>query len=564
MPACLIRGNDPAGALRHVVQCILCAVVVAGIPAVRAAQGTIEPVESITSKRIYGVRAWRDSVWLITPNGVNIGWDSTTGGADGSDASEVTWWGYETGEAVWYDAYTVHTRGAGLLVAGWRPASQARTNPVWVYPRGGATYTLVDLPWNTAVFEDTTRYTTMPEDAYGFWTLDAAYADGAVWMACGYGGLVRVTAADLQASGQDSLVAMQVYLPMPQDTTAPVASRSFRAGASQLFPPATMADTGFQAFLDSNFYIDNVTADTGAGLPALVCATTNTIWRFSLQDSTWEDLTADAARADGFTSFRRVYTATNTSASTMAVSVARRTAAGDTNSIVYTRDTATGRWHTMKEFTSVEAMSFGWAYHDGDTVAAAYVVHDGNKLGAYAPYTGEVLMSPAIYGAERSLNASIIYDVVFVPSATGADGYLWIATDNGLFYSRHEVRDQQEKNALLLAAKPPRVEAGLTETYAYPTIINQENDKTCFAYNLSEAAKVTIEVFDWNMDLVWRVTTEERPPGSRSRSGRSADALQDCWDGTDSFGNPVAPGVYYYKIISHAGGRSFGKIVVAR
>ena len=46
--------------------------------------------------------------------------------------------------------------------------------------------------------------------------------------------------------------------------------------------------------------------------------------------------------------------------------------------------------------------------------------------------------------------------------------------------------------------------------------------------------------------------------------GRSTVESEDNWDGTNARGRPVAPGVYYYKITTSTGERSFGKIVVAR
>jgi flagellar hook assembly protein FlgD len=95
--------------------------------------------------------------------------------------------------------------------------------------------------------------------------------------------------------------------------------------------------------------------------------------------------------------------------------------------------------------------------------------------------------------------------------------------------------------------------------------VNSATTKTVFAYNLSKASRVTIRVYDWNMDLVKTVIrNEQRPAGSESANGRSTDATTDSWDGTNAAGKRVAVGVYYYRITAQSVEHAFGKVIVAK
>jgi flagellar hook assembly protein FlgD len=67
------------------------------------------------------------------------------------------------------------------------------------------------------------------------------------------------------------------------------------------------------------------------------------------------------------------------------------------------------------------------------------------------------------------------------------------------------------------------------------------------------------------MDLVKTIIKDrDRPAGNDRANGRSADAAEDSWDGTNTYGKRVAVGVYYYKITAQSGEHSFGKIIVAK
>jgi flagellar hook assembly protein FlgD len=105
--------------------------------------------------------------------------------------------------------------------------------------------------------------------------------------------------------------------------------------------------------------------------------------------------------------------------------------------------------------------------------------------------------------------------------------------------------------------------------YAFPGILTNELQETTgrvetkFAYNLASDARVTIRVFDFNMDLVKTVVKNAPRKAGSNRSTARSTQPQDVWDGTNEYGQTVAPGVYYFQIAASTGERAFGKIVVA-
>jgi hypothetical protein len=68
------------------------------------------------------------------------------------------------------------------------------------------------------------------------------------------------------------------------------------------------------------------------------------------------------------------------------------------------------------------------------------------------------------------------------------------------------------------------------------------------------------------MDLVKTIIRKKfrRAGDNGGQHGRSTVESEDWWDGRNSAGKMVAPGVYYYRISTDIGERAFGKIVVAK
>jgi hypothetical protein len=107
----------------------------------------------------------------------------------------------------------------------------------------------------------------------------------------------------------------------------------------------------------------------------------------------------------------------------------------------------------------------------------------------------------------------------------------------------------------------------LRNAYFFPSILNVREPKGFFAYSLPKNGKVTIRIFDWNMDLV-KVVIKDQPRqagnSASSGSGRSSLEREDYWDGLTTTGRRCAPGVYTYKITVSTGESTFGKIILAR
>ena len=163
-----------------------------------------------------------------------------------------------------------------------------------------------------------------------------------------------------------------------------------------------------------------------------------------------------------------------------------------------------------------------------------------------------------------------INDVLFLKKSDST-GSLCITTSDGLFVSWDENLGDSTVTGDLTHIKYVRtIKGGLAETYALPGIMTDDPNwpqasKTTFVYKLSRDGNVTIRIYDYNMQFV--KTVIESAPRRAVTSlglGRSTDSRFDVWDGTNSSGRPVAPGVYYYKITVSTGERSFGKIVVAK
>jgi hypothetical protein len=190
-------------------------------------------------------------------------------------------------------------------------------------------------------------------------------------------------------------------------------------------------------------------------------------------------------------------------------------------------------------------------YHD--TLGDSGVLSDPSALDSYY-VPGRIA---------RGNDIPNIYDIQFIPKSDSS-GILWVATSSGLFLSQNEI-PAKSSNPLICIKRVMPVKNGLKQAFACPGILKYES-QIRFVYNLSKNGKVTIRVYDFNMDLVKTIIENQpRPAGDQStESGRSNDKLKDTWDGTNTNGKNCAPGVYYFKITTDIGEHAFGKIVVAK
>lgn len=139
---------------------------------------------------------------------------------------------------------------------------------------------------------------------------------------------------------------------------------------------------------------------------------------------------------------------------------------------------------------------------------------------------------------------------------------IWVGAENGLGRSTDEGKSWR---IITFPVQPLSADSGefvggsslvdSVRTYAAPTPFSPNQDETTrVVYSLSANHDVTIEIYDFASRRI-RTLLEAAP--------RSAGQIHgENWDGLDSDGDPVANGVYFYRIELSSGREVFGKIVV--
>lgn len=127
---------------------------------------------------------------------------------------------------------------------------------------------------------------------------------------------------------------------------------------------------------------------------------------------------------------------------------------------------------------------------------------------------------------------------------------LWVGTDDGAAKISLADLGQPGWEIYRVYDASPIVYA-----YAYPVPFSHaEDDAVTFHYPVPEGANVSIEVFDFTMDLVRTVIDYQfRGEGIYT---------SDRWDGLNGRGEPVAIGMYYFKISLSTGENYWGKLAI--
>ncbi|MCP4705770.1 MAG: hypothetical protein GY865_14320, partial [candidate division Zixibacteria bacterium] len=147
-------------------------------------------------------------------------------------------------------------------------------------------------------------------------------------------------------------------------------------------------------------------------------------------------------------------------------------------------------------------------------------------------------------------------DLLPVYGVLVADEYLWIGTDEGA--GRIDLNDVGTPTwefyrdtvsgffAYPVPFSPYGIEAGGAD---------DDSRLLKFNYMLNEPANVTVEIFDFAMNLVKTVTNSKfRTAGSYS--------VSDMWNGRNEWNKIVAVGIYYYKISLSTGEVHWGKLAI--
>jgi hypothetical protein len=457
------------------------------------------------------------------------------------------WWGYSfecfTDKALFDIAF-----GNRTLAALFNPADyetyRSKPTTIWWYSYRDAKIRSREVKWRDSVF----LYDTLAS-VNG---VDLLAAGGVFFLACRSGGVVKW---DPVSNGL----------------------RGFIPGDTGSFDPATMNPRLFPRFGASKESSDVIALERmlAADTVRLAVVTPARIWRFTLADSSW-DSSVVSTLADSSLTFRRFVSAAvnNTVTPSLLYAFIMTGKGSDSTVSLFRYHKGDARWVRMlTEGPSVMApASRGYFY----TITGANKIElyrdslrDGATIkGELTPVKSDLELYSRLTvkkGLDRPGN---INDMLFIP-VTDTSGHFAIAASSdrsgsdGLYLSYAEVPGSSNDEFKLLR-RDRVIAGGLKETYALPGILSYKiADTTLFVYKLSKDARVTIRIYDFNMQHV-RTVIENAPRKAATATGRSTNAREDIWDGTTASGRMAAPGVYYYKITASSGERSFGKIVVAK
>jgi hypothetical protein len=521
----------------------------------------LTPTREITSNNMFSLAGHGDTLCMISGDRLGI----TNAGINFTFATSdsFSWYGYKT--TLFSGAIAF---GDGTIVATMRSESKnvsrdfaVLNGPLWVYHfpalktnmLDGTNYKVLD-----SIFFRAPNLNKLKHDA-DFSIVDAAWSKGAFWLACSDGGVARLDNAT------NSL-------------------KAFFPGSKNGFLPAQIIDS---SGLDVTTFPDTAkrvialaVEDSSAATPVVWVVTPEKLWKFSYGDSTWDSVGSSLAdSAFSFIHYQNAYALKTSDTEKLFASIQirkKKSSSADTiDTVFFKYDFANKSWGKRLDKAPI-SLTFG---QDGEMY-----VNVENYVSLYQETPGGDALaisgdnSPDKFQKRMTRATGVDYPdningMLFVPQASGK-AFLWIASsanvlpsvNNGLFYSYDEKSDEQNNRPFGYVHGDKKINNGLKECYAFPSILNSMNgSKAMFAYNLSKASKVTIMIYDWNMDPVRTVIkNKDRPAGNDRANGRSTNAAEDTWDGTTDTGRRVAMGVYYYKITAQSGEHAFGKIIMAK
>ncbi|NQT24383.1 hypothetical protein HQ585_03410 [candidate division KSB1 bacterium] len=134
---------------------------------------------------------------------------------------------------------------------------------------------------------------------------------------------------------------------------------------------------------------------------------------------------------------------------------------------------------------------------------------------------------------------------------------LWVGTSDGLAYT------EDEYQWTIYRAFTMPGQNGNAETYAYPNpfsprIHNQLGMEgfVRFQYTISNPTYVTVQIYDFGMNLVTTAVKDHYRP--------SEGSYAEVWNGTNDLGEPVANGVYFYRVDRSDDSSLWGKVMVVK
>jgi hypothetical protein len=523
---------------------IIAAVVLGTLQNAQAQEPSFSFTNEITSNDIFGLAGHVDTLWMVTNWGINY---------TIVKSETLSWSGFKSDQGRFNGAlgFGDMTVLAALASQQSMRNSNVVFNDLWRYSHKGPQYRLIHLGFEAAEHIDKIeKYTN-------FSIVDIAWTKGHFWLACMDGGLVQYDIAN---------GSMLAFFPGKKTGFAPSAITDAIENDIAGFP-----DTSRHS-MQRVIAVDVI--DPYSDTPMILVATPARLWKYSTKDTAWDSL--PSSLADGkmlFRNYQNVYVsgAGDSMRLYAAIKIEKEPSKTDTLGF-FKYDMTAHSWKVLLEnLENTPPASFG--------AAREMYLCIGNQVNLYKDTNSEFIplwnsdiFQKRMTSATAGDYPDFINDILCLPRSDGKVA-LWIAsstnllpTNNGLFFSLDEKSDERDTAAFHYVHRDKKLKAGLTQSYAYPGILNASNGgRAVFAYNLSKPSKVTIRIFDWNMDPVKTViTNKDRPSGNDRANGRSTNAAEDFWDGTTDAGRRVAVGVYYYKIVAQSGEHSFGKIIVAK
>lgn len=480
--------------------------------------------KEILSNEMFTLTGDSSDVWIISVNGLNVTTDITENPVQWTGIKNLFCWNMASGGGYALGRTTLN---------GYNDFDKTgKPTPLWFAPINNLqSYKLLNLPFNAPVGE------------LSYQMAEAIYYENAFWMACMDGGIVRLNPADQQ-----------------METFAPVK--------------------------DPNVHIDSYdlhSLDFSQG--KLWIAGKKALWMFdsSATDKQWTKIEDSVISVDYYSDLRVRSTAdSNTILFVTAIDSINESSSDTT---IYTYDVKKNKWATfLKNAGRYVSFSFG---HKNEIylldnklnrIRLFNAPHDQITNDLTKPFGVEITQigqksvdyASRVNNAEGAPVGSILSEIRYVETPT--DTLLQISSSEGLFYSNNERADNINGTPFTLVRRFVPIESELKKTYAYPGILlagtEGKDSYATFAYNLAEDDDVTIDIFDYNMDHVIRIVDKApRKAGKNTPQGRSTNLKEDRWNGTfknRSGSKTVAPGVYYFRIKTEKGNRSFGKIIVAK
>lgn len=529
-----------------------CLAAFAGVPPFTATR-------EITSNNMFSLAGRGETLCVVTEGGINFTY---------ATSDTLSWYGYKTdlfsgamgfGDATCAAALKSESKTVSLK-------AEVLANQVWLFHFPAAASAMLDaqnVQVIDSIFTRGNHLGAMDRNA-DFSVVDAAWTKGAFWLACTDGGLVRLDIATR---------SMRAFLPGNK--------KGF--GPSRILDSSGIALGGFPDTMQRA--IGATIEDSSAAAPVIWVVTPAKLWKFSYGDTSWDSVAASLADPNvTFARYCNAYARKSGDTAELFASleiqkkVKKRASSGDTAMV----DTVFCKYNGLKKSwsacieTAPTAVSFGESREvyvvSGNLVCLYKEANNGDTLVISGDNTGDKFQKRMTSAADGNYPDNV-NGVLFLPQSNGKSS-LWIGSSanvlpsvkNGMFYSYDEKSDERGGTAFKFIHSDKKLTGGLKESYAFPGILNSVNGgKTMFAYNLSKASKVTIKIYDWNMDLVKTViSSRDRPAGNDRANGRSTNAAEDVWDGTSGSGHRVSVGVYYYKISAQSGEHAFGKIIVAK